>query len=168
MYRTRESRWCGITGIIVTFLGGKRKKQNQDEWIPCILEPEGSSKEYRKNCARLIQKIYEETFGLYFCFDPEVGRVLLEEMHLVQVDSQFNLLMHPDDRLSIHDCHQIVLARCHIEMNLRAQGFNHIYHSEEETYKHLSCGWRLRPQPHNSKNSTKGVYYSRKSTRRRV
>ena len=92
---------------------GERKKQNQDEWIPCILEPEGSSKEYRKNCARLIQKIYEEPFGLYFCFDPEVGRVLLEEMHLVQVDSQFNLLMHPDDRLSIHDCHQIVLARCH-------------------------------------------------------
>jgi hypothetical protein len=38
---------------------GKRKKQDQDEWIPCILEPEGSSKEYRKNWARLIQKIYE-------------------------------------------------------------------------------------------------------------
>ena len=38
---------------------GERKKQNQDEWIPCILEPEGSSKEYRKNWARLIQKIYE-------------------------------------------------------------------------------------------------------------
>jgi hypothetical protein len=38
---------------------GKRKRQNQDEWIPYILEPEGSSKEYRKNWARLIQKIYE-------------------------------------------------------------------------------------------------------------
>jgi hypothetical protein len=38
---------------------GKRKKQNQDEWIPYILEPVGSSKEYRKNWARLIQKIYE-------------------------------------------------------------------------------------------------------------
>ena len=46
---------------------GKRKKHNQDEWIPYILEPvedpdfsgEGSSKEYRKNWARLIQKIYE-------------------------------------------------------------------------------------------------------------
>lgn len=33
---------------------GKRKKQSQDEWIPCILEPEGSSKEYGKNWARLI------------------------------------------------------------------------------------------------------------------
>jgi len=38
---------------------GKRKRQNRDEWIPCILEPEGSSKEYRKNWSRLIQKIYE-------------------------------------------------------------------------------------------------------------
>ncbi len=38
---------------------GERKKQNQDEWIPCILEPEESSKKYRKNWARLIQKIYE-------------------------------------------------------------------------------------------------------------
>src|SRR4030042_48595 len=43
-----------------------------------------------------------------------------------------------------------------------------LYHSEEETCKHLFCGWRLRPQPHNSKNSTKGVYYSRKFTSRRV
>jgi len=38
---------------------GKRKKQSQDGWIPCILEAEGSTKEYRKNWARLIQKIYE-------------------------------------------------------------------------------------------------------------
>jgi hypothetical protein len=38
---------------------GKRKRLNQDEWIPCILEPERSSKEYRKNWTRLIQKIYE-------------------------------------------------------------------------------------------------------------
>jgi hypothetical protein len=38
---------------------GKRKKQDQDEWIPCILEPDKNAKEYRKNWARLIQKIYE-------------------------------------------------------------------------------------------------------------
>ena len=38
---------------------GKRKKQDQDELIPSILEPEGSSKECRRNWARLIQKIYE-------------------------------------------------------------------------------------------------------------
>ncbi len=46
---------------------GKRKKQDQDELTPSILEPvedpdfsgEWSSKEYRQNWARLIQKIYE-------------------------------------------------------------------------------------------------------------
>jgi len=38
---------------------GKRKKENQDERIPCILESDESSKERRKNWARLIQKIYE-------------------------------------------------------------------------------------------------------------
>ena len=38
---------------------GKRKKQNEDGMIPPILEPDGSSKEHRKNWARLIQKIYE-------------------------------------------------------------------------------------------------------------
>jgi len=38
---------------------GKRKKQDQDGLIPSILEPDGSSKEYRRNWARLIQKIYQ-------------------------------------------------------------------------------------------------------------
>jgi len=38
---------------------GKRKMQDQDELIPSILEPDGSSGEYKRNWARLIQKIYE-------------------------------------------------------------------------------------------------------------
>jgi len=46
---------------------GKRKKNDQDELIPSILEPvedpdfsgDGSSKEYKRNWAHLIQKIYE-------------------------------------------------------------------------------------------------------------
>jgi hypothetical protein len=38
---------------------GKRKICDQDELIPSILEPDESSKERRKNWARLIQKIYE-------------------------------------------------------------------------------------------------------------
>ncbi len=38
---------------------GRRKKQDQDDIIPSILESDGSSKAYRKNWARLIQKIYE-------------------------------------------------------------------------------------------------------------
>ena len=38
---------------------GRRKKSDQDGLVPCILQPEESSKGYRKNWARLIQKIYE-------------------------------------------------------------------------------------------------------------
>ncbi|MDY6971469.1 MAG: hypothetical protein SV775_03970 [Thermodesulfobacteriota bacterium] len=38
---------------------GKRKKNEQDKLIPSILEPDGSSGEYKRNWARLIQKIYE-------------------------------------------------------------------------------------------------------------
>jgi hypothetical protein len=38
---------------------GKRGKLNPDEAIPCILMSEEGAKKYRKNWARLIQKIYE-------------------------------------------------------------------------------------------------------------
>ena len=38
---------------------GKRKAKGADDIIPGILEPEGNSKAFRKNWARLIQKIYE-------------------------------------------------------------------------------------------------------------
>jgi hypothetical protein len=38
---------------------GKRGKLNLDEAIPCILMSEEGAKKYRKNWARLIQKIYE-------------------------------------------------------------------------------------------------------------
>ena len=43
---------------------GKRKKSDQDELIPSILQPDGTSKEYRKNWARLIQKILKH-LGLW-------------------------------------------------------------------------------------------------------
>ena len=36
---------------------GKRKMQDKDDAIPSILDTDGSSKEYLKNWARLIQKI---------------------------------------------------------------------------------------------------------------
>ena len=38
---------------------GKRKKSGGDELIPSMLASKESSKEYRGNWARLIQKIYE-------------------------------------------------------------------------------------------------------------
>jgi hypothetical protein len=38
---------------------GRRQKENQDGVIPYIIEQEEDSKEYRRNWARLIQKIYD-------------------------------------------------------------------------------------------------------------
>jgi len=38
---------------------GRQKKQNLDDIIPFILDPDGLSKEYRKNWTRLIQKIFK-------------------------------------------------------------------------------------------------------------
>jgi hypothetical protein len=37
----------------------KRKEVGTDDAVPCILEPLGNEKAFRKNWARLIQKIYE-------------------------------------------------------------------------------------------------------------
>jgi hypothetical protein len=83
---------------------GKRKKQNQDELIPSILEPvedpdfsgDGSSKEYRRNWSRLIQKIYEvnplicpKCQGLMkilsFIDSPEVIKKILKHLGLWKV-----------------------------------------------------------------------------------
>ena len=72
---------------------GKRQKENQDGLIPCILEPEENSKEYRKNWARLIQKIYEvnpltcpKCQGrmriIAFIEDPEVIKKIVKHLDL--------------------------------------------------------------------------------------
>ncbi|MDI6755783.1 MAG: hypothetical protein QME78_15475 [Thermodesulfobacteriota bacterium] len=46
-----------ITGRPAALSRGKPKKETEDALVPSILEPECSSQEYRKNWARLIQKI---------------------------------------------------------------------------------------------------------------
>ena len=38
---------------------GKRQKEGNDDAVPCILESQGDEKTFRRNWARLIQKIYE-------------------------------------------------------------------------------------------------------------
>jgi len=38
---------------------GKRQQEGIDDAIPCILEPQGNERAFRKSWARLIQKIYE-------------------------------------------------------------------------------------------------------------
>jgi hypothetical protein len=49
----------GQTKLPFEVCRGRRQKENQDGLIPYIIEQEENSKEYRKNWARLIQKIYE-------------------------------------------------------------------------------------------------------------
>jgi hypothetical protein len=46
-------------GYYSNVAGGKRKKVGDDDKIPCILEPELSDRDFRRNWARLIKKIYE-------------------------------------------------------------------------------------------------------------
>ena len=78
---------------------GKRKKSDQDDLIPSILEPEGSSKEIRKNWAHLIQKIYEtdplccpKCQGrmriLAFIESPEVIKKILKHLGLWEVKAR--------------------------------------------------------------------------------
>jgi hypothetical protein len=78
---------------------GKRKKQDQDDLIPSILESDGLSKEYRKNWARLIQKIYEadpltcpKCSGkmkiLSFIEDPEVIKKILKHLGLWDIKAR--------------------------------------------------------------------------------
>jgi hypothetical protein len=38
---------------------GKRQNEGLDDAIPCILEPQGNEKAFKKSWSRLIQKIYE-------------------------------------------------------------------------------------------------------------
>jgi hypothetical protein len=54
---------------------GKRKKACEKDKIPCILESELSDKDFRRNWARLIQKIYE--------VDPLVCFKCSGEMHVI-------------------------------------------------------------------------------------
>jgi hypothetical protein len=75
---------------------GKRKKADVDDKIPCILEPELTDKTFRKNWARLIQKIYEvdpltcpECQGqmrvIAFIHDQDVIRKILTHLNLWDV-----------------------------------------------------------------------------------
>ena len=78
---------------------GRRKNKNQDEWMPFILESEGSTKEYRKNWAKLIQKIYQvdpltcaKCGGrmkiLSFIEDPEIIKKILKHLDLWDLKSK--------------------------------------------------------------------------------
>ncbi|GAF84068.1 unnamed protein product [marine sediment metagenome] len=73
---------------------GKRKKQNQDEWIPCILESDESSKERLKNRARLIQKIYEvDPLTCPKCFGKMKVISVIEDEEAIKKDPQASGIM---------------------------------------------------------------------------
>ncbi len=71
---------------------GKRKKRDQDGLIPNVPEPleepdlsgEGFSKEYRRNWARLIQKIYE--------VDPLTCPKCASQMRVISVIEQDEII----------------------------------------------------------------------------
>ena len=78
---------------------GKRKKEESDDLVPCIIEPQGNEKAFRKNWARLIQKIYEveplvcpKCKGtmriISFIEDPQVIREILTHLGLWLVRSR--------------------------------------------------------------------------------
>lgn len=78
---------------------GKRHKENQADFIAHIMEPNGSSKEYMKNWARLIQKIYElAPFScpkcqgrmriIAFIADPEVIKKILKHLDLCNLKAR--------------------------------------------------------------------------------
>ena len=48
-------RYCGY----YRYVSRGKRKETEDDGVPSILEADQSSEEYRKNWARLIQKIYE-------------------------------------------------------------------------------------------------------------
>jgi hypothetical protein len=81
-------RYYGYYGNVAR---GKRQKEGKDNAVPCILEPQGNEKAFRKSWARLIQKIYEVDHLICpkckgamriisFIEDPSVIRKIL--MHL--------------------------------------------------------------------------------------
>ena len=55
----KGAQMVGYYGYYSNVARGKRKGVGTGDVIPCILEPQGNSKTFRKNWARLIRKIYE-------------------------------------------------------------------------------------------------------------
>jgi hypothetical protein len=77
---------------------GKRK-ETEGDGVPCILEPDKSPKEYRKNWARLIQKINEVdplscpkfrgvTRRISFIQERGPSRLILKSLSLLLVNSR--------------------------------------------------------------------------------
>ena len=115
---------------------GKRKKEESDDLVPCIIEPQGNEKAFRKNWARLIQKIYEveplvcpKCKGtmriISFIEDPQVIREILTHLGLWLVRSR------PPPK--IHDPPYIEYAP--------ADDLAHPPHPQADTYADHEYSW---------------------------
>ena len=95
---------------------GKRKKAAEDDNIPCVLEPELSDREFRKNWARLIQKIYEvdplvcpkcsgEMRIIAFIEDPALIKKILKHLGLWHIKRKPRPVAHgpPDSAFPAYD-----------------------------------------------------------------
>ena len=90
-------------GYVSNVSRGKRKKNERDELIPSILQPvedpdfsgDGSSKEYRRNWARLIQKIYE--------VDPLTCPKCASQMRVISIIEQDEIIKKILNHLGLWD-----------------------------------------------------------------
>jgi hypothetical protein len=110
---------------------GRRKNSDQDALVPCILQPEESSKGYRKNWARLIQKIYEvDPLACPRCKDEMRIMAFIEGEEVVekirQADKSFRGVclnafqgFHPFERVTnlrhLHQLHPFASINIHIK-----------------------------------------------------
>jgi hypothetical protein len=93
---TKGEQMVRYYGYYSNVARGKRKKADVDNKIPCILEPELTDKVFRRNWARLIQKIYEvdplvcpKCSGamrvIAFIEEPDVIKKILKHLDLCDV-----------------------------------------------------------------------------------
>ena len=63
---------------------GKHKKADEDDFIACILEPELTDKAFRRNWARLIQKIYAvDSLVCPWCAGPMRVIAFIEQVDVI-------------------------------------------------------------------------------------
>jgi hypothetical protein len=132
---------------------GKRKKQDQDGLISSILEPDGSSKEHRKNWARLIRKIYQvdpltcaKCGGrmkiLSFIEDPEIIKKILKHLDLWDLKSKplprANASPHYIEPHLDYSDSQLPPPACHHSRPGEA-GASYDYLYVDEHYPEVSC-----------------------------
>ena len=113
---TKGEQMVRYYGHYINVVRGKRNKTDADDKISCILEPELTDKAFRRNWARLIQKIYEvdpliclKCSGamrvIAFIEDPDVIKKILKHLDLWNVKPKPRSLANapPIDEFPVYD-----------------------------------------------------------------